>query len=132
MIDHDILLNRLHYRFGIEGTVLNWLNSYLRGRMQKVSVGSMMSKEHELRFGVPQGSVLGPVLFSLYMVPLEVIIARYGLHSVIYADDTQLYMACDSRTDFSVVARIEECIDETRRWMRANMLTLNDGKTEII
>lgn len=87
---------------------------------------------HPLLYGVPQGSVLGPVLFSLYMAPLESIIIRHGLDSVIYADDSQLYIACDSRTDYTVVMRIEACVDEIRGWMRDNMLALNDGKTEVI
>ena len=72
------------------------------------------------------------VYFFLYMVPLEDIIARHGLHSVIYAEDTQLYKACDSRADFSVVARIDECIDEIRRWMRGNMLALNEGRNHLV
>ena len=62
-IDHDILLKRLHRRFGIGGVVLDWLGSYLRDRVQKVSIGSMVSKEHDLRYGVPQGSVLGHINF---------------------------------------------------------------------
>ena len=104
-IDHDILMHRLRTRFGIGGKVFDWLNSFLR-----VRIGSTVSKAHKLQFGVPQSSVLGPVLFSLYMVPLEDIINRHGLNSVIYADDSQLYVACDSRTDFTVVSRTETCV----------------------
>ena len=66
------------------------------------------------------------------MILLEDILNRHGLHAVIYAGDTQLYIACDSRADPSIVARNEACIDEIRRWMRANLLALNDGKTEIV
>jgi hypothetical protein len=131
-IDHEILLRRLHLRFGFEGPVLEWLKSYLHGRTQKVSIGTMVSKEHSLRYGVPQGSVLGPILFSLYMVPLEDIITRHDLNTVIFADDTQLYVACDAKTDYSVVRRIEDCVDEIRGWMRDNFLALNDAKTEIM
>ena len=66
------------------------------------------------------------------MDPLEDIITRHGLSSVIYADDCQLYISCDSRVDSSCVARIESCADEIRCWMRANTLALNDSKTEIL
>ena len=65
-IDHDILLHRLRCRFKIDGVVLEWIRSYLRGRTQRVCVGSVVSEAQFLDCGVPQGSVLGPVLFSLY------------------------------------------------------------------
>ena len=65
-IDHDILLGSLSDWFGLNGSVLNWMGSYLSGRSQRVKVGSALSDPFELRFGVPQGSVLGPVLFSMY------------------------------------------------------------------
>ena len=94
--NHGILLERLRGRFGIRGTVLAWLISYLQGRTQRVSVSIF-------RFGVTQGSILGPDLFSLCMTPLENIIARHGLDAGIYADDSQLYIARDSRTDYSAV-----------------------------
>ena len=101
-IDHDILLGRLKSWFGIGGAVYSWLESFLRGRTQRISIGSMLSKEVTLEHGVPQGAVLGPLFFVLYMTPLEDIITRHGLNSVIFADDTQLYVVCDSRTDYSV------------------------------
>ena len=131
-IDHDILLERLRSRYGICGKAHDWFETFLRGRTQRVSVGSMVSECHSLTYGVPQGSVLGPVLFSLYMTPVEDIITGHGLSTVIYADDTQLYIACDSRDDNSVIPRIEACVDEIRDWMQANLLALNDAKTEIV
>ena len=88
-----------------------------------------MSKAQPLLFGVPQGSVLGPVLFSLYVAPLEDIIAKHGCQTVIFADDTQLYVTCNSSNS---VTSIESCVDEIRGWMRENFLALNDSKTEVI
>ena len=67
-IDHSVLLDALEHQFGLAGRVLRWFASYLRGRMQAVKIGEAVSQFIELLFGVPQGSVLGPVLFTLYTV----------------------------------------------------------------
>ena len=114
-INHNILLHRLRCRFQIIGTV---------------RVGSMVSNALPLNCGVPQGSVLGPVLLCLYTAPLEDIILRNGLNYMMYADDTQLYMTCTR--DHVPITKIEQCIEEIRQWMRVNMLALNDSKTEVI
>ena len=129
-IDHDILIHRLRCRFKIDGTVLQWITSYLRGRTMRVCVGSVVSGAQPLDCGVPQGSVLGPVLFSLYTTPLEDIITRHGLDTMFYADDSQLYItrSCTS----APISQIENCIEEIRQWMNNNMLALNDSKTEVI
>ena len=128
-IDHDILLQRLEKRFGIGGLVLDWLRTFLCGRTQRIMVGSMVSEARELKFGVPQGSVLGPILFSLYVTPLEEIITSHGCETMIFADDTQLYITCDSADS---VTNIQSCIDQIRHWMCANFLSLNDSKTEVV
>jgi hypothetical protein len=128
-IDHDILLDRLEKRFGFGGLILDWLRTFLCRRTQRVKVRSMVSEARELKFGVPQGSVLGPVLFSLYVTPLEEIITSHGCSTVIFADDTQLYITCESNDS---VTRIESCVDEIRHWMRINFLSLNESKTEVV
>ena len=66
------------------------------------------------------------------MSPLEDITSHYGLNCVIFADDSQLYISCRARADYSVVSSIEACVTEIRQWMRANMPALNDGKTEVL
>ena len=68
-LDHDILLGRLRNTFGVSDTALNWFHSYLHERKQVVSIGRSQSKEQNILYGVPQGSVLGPVLFVLYTTP---------------------------------------------------------------
>ena len=73
-IDHDILITRLNGTFGISGTALCWLTSYLKDRYQRVKVGNSFSEEAILKFGVPQGSVLGPILFTMYTQPLAIIL----------------------------------------------------------
>jgi hypothetical protein len=80
-IDHSILLSRLHHTFGISGLALSWLQSYLSGRTQVVSVNGVSSVPAALNFGVPQGSVLGPILFVLYTHPISEIVSSFSLTS---------------------------------------------------
>ena len=129
-IDHSILLQRLNTRFGFSGKALSWFESYLVGRHQSVKVSSASSETKVLKYGVPQGSVLGPVLFSLYCAPLEDIIRRHGLDFMVYTDDTQIYFSFKSG-DIATNC-IEQCVDKIRTWMAANRLVLNDGKTELV
>ena len=98
-IDHDTLLSRLSARFGFAGSALKWFRSYLQDRFQSIKIGSSLSNLFELKFGIPQGSVLGPLLFSLYTTPLGQVIRKYiGVKYHFYADDTQLFIQLS--TDF--------------------------------
>ena len=72
-VDHDILLKTLHYKFGISGNTIEWVNSYLRPRSCKANINNSYSRERQLNFSVPQGSVAGPVLYLAYASTLEVI-----------------------------------------------------------
>ena len=133
-IDHDLLLNRLSHSIGIKGTVLQWFESYLKSRHQQVSIGGEHSSRAEIKCGVPQGSVLGPVLFTLYMSPLGEIIKRHNLSFHIYADDTQLYIMFKPTMENLVlsVSTLQMCIKEIQDWMLANKLKLNDDKSEVM
>ena len=89
-IDHDLLLSRLTEWFGIDGAMLQWVRSYLTCRFQLVKVNGVLSTPQLLLFGVPQGSVLGPLLFTMYTTHLSSIITAFGLKHHLYADDTQI------------------------------------------
>jgi Reverse transcriptase (RNA-dependent DNA polymerase) len=89
-IDISTLLRRLRYSFGISGSALNWIASYLVGRTQSVRVGHHQSASRECEFGVPQGSVLVPVLFTLYISLIKNVVGSFVIDCVQYADDTQL------------------------------------------
>ena len=128
-IDHAILLHRLECRFGIHHSALQWLRSYLQDRTQTLAVGGSSSDVTSLECGVPQGSVLGPVLFNLYMAPLGDLIASHGISYLCYADDTQMYVTLE---DSSSLEQFQLCIRDVRNWMLTNRLKLNDNKTDMI
>ena len=129
-IDHDILLNRLKTSFGISGTALLWFQSYLSGRKQKIKVKNVYSDEVTVLYGVPQGSVLGPVLFTLYILPLSNIIKTSNLNFHSYADDTQTYKSIQIEDIYNQVEQTSNTIASIKHWMNRNKLKLNESKTE--
>ena len=131
-IDHEILLRRLELTFGINGSVLKWFMSYLSDRFQTVVVGNVKSSKCPLNYGVPQGSVLGPVLFTIYTQPLARVIRKFNVSYHFYADDTQIYGSFSPHDSDMFFHNIVQCIQEVKVWMDENRLKLNDDKTEII
>ena len=93
MIDHSLSYDCLHDWFGIDGTVLLRIKSYLSSHKQKIKIGDSFSEAVILPFRVPQGSALGPLLFTLYTSPLSQIISKFNVTHHLYADDTQIYLA---------------------------------------
>ena len=129
-IDHSILLTRLKETFGISNLALSWFESYLSGRTQTVSVNGILSSPSSLDCGVPQGSVLGPVLFTLYTTPLADIIKKHNINHHCYADDTQLYNSDTPEHISSLTNITSECFLDIQSWMTKNKLQLNGSKTE--
>ena len=131
-IDHSILLQRLNSLYGISGSALDWFCSYLSDRSLSVVVNDSASKHSDLSFGVPQGSVLGPLLFILYTKPLSSLISSHSVSSQSFADDTQLYSSSTPDQSLSMAQTIENCIHDVKLWMTDNKLKLNDDKTEAL
>ena len=123
-IDHEILLHRLHNVFGFGNTVLSWFQSYLENRTQTVVVHGKHSTPASLRYGVPQGSVLGPILFILYTQPLSNVIQHYPVFHQIYADDTQIYKSCRSSESVDTINSIAQCISNVKTLMFHNKLQM--------
>ena len=130
-IDHSILLRQLEHGVGLSGRVINWLKSYLQERTFFVALGNYTSALAPLTSGVPQGSILGPLLFNLYMLPLGQIIKNTQVSYHSYADDTQLYLAL-SPTDKESLGSLCDCLDQINSWLSQNFLQLNKEKTEVI
>lgn len=116
---------------GIGGSVLSWFISYLQGRTVAVEIGTSISSVRPVVCGVPQGSCLGPVLFSLYMLPLGLICQKHGVAYHCYADDTQLYFPLNS-IDKSNGSALFKCLDEIKQWMADSFLQLNESKYEVV
>ena len=134
-IDHSILLDQLHQRLGISGVALEWFRSYLSGRTQSVSVENEYSAPVQLKYGVPQGSVLGPLLYTIYTLPLGDLLRDAKVSYHLYADDTQLYLSFDFKDPLSqmeCLSKTQRCVSQIKSWMTQNKLKLNDDKTEIM
>jgi len=134
-VDHRLLLLRLYHNFGIKGKALNWFSSYFHERTQFISIDDKRSRSQELPSGVPQGSILGPILYLLYTSPLSDVIKKHNMDYHFYADDTQVYMSfrpSDVDSIDLVKQRVESCVQAIQMWMTSNRLKLNSDKTELL
>jgi hypothetical protein len=130
-VDHTLLLNRLESA-GVRSNALEWFRTYIHNRSQSVNIESHASSSTNTKWGVPQGSVLGPILFILYINGVGEIIERWGVKHIIYADDIQLYLSSSPSTLTSTIAIMENCIDAIKEWLHKSYLSLNESKSDAI
>ena len=128
-LDHSILLHRLSTWFGISSVSLQWLTSYLKSNTSSVGIPSHSSRSSPLTCRVPQGSVLGPVLFNLYTTPLSSLISASSISHLLYADDTQLFVSFVLKNFSSAINNLQSAITIISSWMSSNYLTLKPSKT---
>ena len=132
MLDHGILLTRLHDMFGISCKLLNGFHrsSLIDSSLSASTVGSLYKKK--LHYGVPRGSVLGPILFVLYTQPLSDIISQRKCNHHKFADDTQLHKSSAPSDFHSLLHNINQCIDCVGSLMTGSRLKQNKDKTEAL
>jgi hypothetical protein len=126
-VNHEILIKKLDY-YGIRGTALQWLKSYLTNRMQCTEVGDTQSELEYIKCGVPQGSVLGPLLFLLYIN--DIVKASNIFKFILFADDTSLYFS--TKNPLIIQEIINHEMSNISDWLSANRLSLNVGKSKLL
>ena len=131
-IDHTILLNCLKSWFGVCSTALKLFTSYLSHRFQAIKIESTLSELLELLFGVPQGSVLCLLLFSLYTTPLSNVIGTHpDIKFHFYADDTQLFIHMSHKNAALAFDKLNSCLQDGQKWMSSSMLKLNPEQNRV-
>ena len=124
---HEYLLSDLKF-IGIDGSAYRWFESYLQNREVTVVVSQSKSETRKLTKGVPQGSVLGPILFTIYTIELSWILKKHNVTFKLYADDSQFYFSIT--TIQSTTSKIEKVMTDIKNWMVKKRLKRNDDKTE--
>jgi len=128
-IHHATLCQRLQCTFGLEGRALHWLRSFVSDRCQYIAVSGERSDTVLCDSGVPQGSILGSLLFSLYVAPVSDVIAAHGISLHQYADDIHMYISLYPQ-DMDDLSQLADCTADVSRWFLESSLLLNPAKTE--
>ena len=131
-LEHETLLARLRNSYGLDGTALSWITTYLRDRSQWIKYDDVVSPATKCEFGVPQGSVLGPMLFSLFVAPIADLISSHGLSSHQFADDTQLYVSIIPKSPQTSLDFLDKCNSALLEWFSNNGLALNPTKSGLV
>ena len=120
-VDHKLLIDDLMY-IGVEGVALNWFKSYLENRSYHVIINETKSERRTLQRGVPQGSVLRPVLFSIYTIELAWILKQHNVKFKMFADDTQFYLIINNVED--TISALNSLVCDIKQWMAKKKLKI--------
>jgi len=129
-VDFEILLRRLEISFRLSGHVLKWLTSFVADRTQAIVFDGATSSPVKLICGVPQGSVLGPLLFVMYAADVMTIALHHGVRIHAYDDDLQTFVSCKAVNQNAAICQIQACITDIDGWLSSNRLKFNADKTE--
>ena len=131
MVYHEILLQRLETSCGLKGSPLLWLRSYLSDRTQMIISGDSRTQWVPVKLGVPQGSVLGPLLFILYTAGIPSLFPNHSAIGHLFADDVQAYVHGPPSAQL-LASHIDALSQDLHLWMSSNRLSLNSSKTQLI
>ena len=134
LVDHETLLLRMRNLLGFSGKVIDWFRSYLAERSQSVLISCEQSSPVNLDTGIPQGSVLGPLMYLIYTLPMKQLLQSHGVQYHCFADDTQIYVKFSLQEGglSHSLHKLESCINDLKDWFTGNKLMLNTNKTEFI
>jgi len=132
IIDHSILLNRLHSTFGISRVALQWITSNLTDRSQYVKSDNSSSNHKLSASVVPQGSVIGPLLFTIYVSPIASLLSHRGADQHQHADDTQLFITISHSSVTADLHTLKSAPADLSQWFSLNCLALNPIKSDAI
>ena len=127
-VNHDIILKKLKHNFDIDGTLLKFIMNYLKDRKQCVVIGGAQSDPMDVRSGVPQGSIIGPLLFVLFINDMQNCVSE-GTHIALYADDTKIWRRINNWSDHEI---LQNDIDALHNWSVSNKMKFHPDKCKVL